>query len=343
MENKKIRYAIIGAGFGRYHHSEALKTVDEAEIVVVCDKHIDRAKECAEIYNIPNVTSDYMEAVTRDDVDAVVVATSDQAHCEVTIAALRAGKHVLCEKPMSLFVDECKQMIKEADKSGKILMVGQVCRYTPAFMKVKELVDSGVIGELFYVESEYAHDYAEIPGVDNWRTDANRDPIIGGACHSIDLLRWIAGNPTEVSAYSNHKVLTSWPVNDCTVAIYKYPNDVIGKVFTSIGCKRNGTLRTCIYGTKGTIICSNSKTTISLFLKREEGDNKEFDQLVAHEIPVEINSHNVRGEHIDFIKAIKNNGQVLTTGREGASTVAVCCATVESAKKGRAVKIEYDF
>lgn len=343
--DKKLRYGLIGAGvFGSIHMTN-LAVMERCEVKAICDKHIESAEKLAEKYGVADVYSDYKELLKRDDIDAVAVVTSDKSHKDIAVDALRAGKHVLCEKPMSLFVDECCDMIKTADETGKVLMVGQICRFAPAFVKAKELVDDGVIGELFYVESEYAHDYSKIPGVDGWRSDADRDPIIGGACHAIDLLRWIAGDPYEVTAYSNHKVLRDWPVNDCTVSLFKFPNDVIGRVFTSIGCKRNYTMRTVLYGDKGTIIVNNTDSHMTVYVECPDGGDTGninlFEHTVGHEIEVSVNNHNVRGEHENFCAAILDGAPLMMTGREGAKTVAVCCAVVESAKSGHAVNIDY--
>ena len=261
------------------------------------------------------------------------------------------GCNVMCEKPMALFTEDCAEMIKASKESGKLLMVGQVCRYAPGFVKAKEMVEAGVIGDLFFAESEYAHDYKEVRGVDDWRVDKDREPVIGGACHAIDLLRWIAGDPVETSAYSNHKMLLDWPVNDATVAIMKFPDNVIGKVFASVGCKRDYTMRTVLYGTKGTIIVDNTSPSLTLYLEKSNkngpfadgffGDGSE--RNIKHLINVSVNSHNVSSEHKMMQDAVVNGAKLLTTGEEGAKTVAVCRAVVESAKTGKAVKINYNI
>ena len=144
-------------------------------------------------------------------------------------------------------------------------------RYNPNFNRAKKMVEAGDIGELVYVESEYAHDYKHSRGYNDWRVSPEREGVIGGGCHAIDFLRWVAGNPTEVTAYSTHKYLMDWPVNDTTIAIYKFPNHVIGKVFCSIGVKRNYTMRTCLYGTKGTIIFESQGKEIRLFQEDHNG------------------------------------------------------------------------
>lgn len=156
---------------------------------------------------------------------------------------MRAGKDVLLEKPMALTMEECEEMLRVKKETGKRLMVGQVARYNNNARTAKKLVEEGAIGDLVYIESEYAHDYMTSRGYDDWRVSPEREGMIGGGCHAVDLLRWIAGNnPEEVHAFSTHKYLLDWPVNDTTIAIFKFPNGVIGKVFCGIGVKRNYTI-----------------------------------------------------------------------------------------------------
>ena len=340
MEQKKINIAVIGcSGMAEGHMYGVTDNSDKACLYGICDIDPERLALRKEKFNLDIAVSDYMELVNDPNVDAAVIVTPDQLHLEMTVAFLRAGKHVLCEKPMALSVSECEEMMRVERETGKKLMIGQVCRCTPAFVQAKELIDSGRIGELFFVESEYAHDYSRIGGHNNWRITPERHGFIGGGCHAVDLLRWIAGNPTEVCAYSNHKCLTSWPVDDATVAIYKFPNNVVGKVFASIGCKRGYTMRSAFYGTKGTIICDNTSPTMQLFENADPNSADDF--TTAKELEININSHNVSEEIRVFIDALISDSEMPVSSIEGASTVAVACATVESAKTGTPVQIKY--
>ncbi|MBR2500036.1 MAG: Gfo/Idh/MocA family oxidoreductase [Clostridia bacterium] len=343
---EKLRLGVIGAGAFSPCHLEGIANVKNAELLAICDINLDNAKQKAEEYHIESVYTDYNELLAREDIDAVTLPLPDQVHKEITIAALRAGKHVLCEKPMSLNLDECKEMVKVARECGKELMVGQVGRYTPAFIKAKKLLDEGAIGELFLIESEYAHDYSHIGGTGGWRVTPEREPIIGGGCHAVDLIRMIAGNPIEVFAMANNKSLKDWPIHDCSMAVMKLPNDVIGKVMTSTGCKRTYTMRSTLYGTKGTIIFDNTSPTISLFKEKFTDDETFKDmsqQSLEIKVPVQVNNHNLGGEVEDFCKCILEGKPVVTSGVEGASTVSVCLAIVESFKTGEKITVDYDF
>jgi len=343
--SKKLRFAVVGIGGMGKAHIQGIKNNELAELAAVCDTNEEFVKQCAEANNLAKGYTDFDEMIANEEIDVVIVCTPDQVHMDYTIKSLKAGKHVLCEKPMAQELSECKAMVAAAKETGMKLMIGQVCRKAPGFMKAKELIEAGTIGDLFFVESEYAHDYARIPGKGGWqwRTDPVklRHPVIGGGCHAIDLLRWLAGNPSEVFAYANRKMLTSWPVDDCTVAIMKFPNDVIGKVMTSVGCKRKYTMRTCLYGSKGTIICDNTSPDIELQLEVVDENNKVTYDI--QKIPVNINNHNVTSEIEELIDCIINDKPVPTDGVEGASTVAVGNAIVESAATGEKVIVDYNF
>ncbi len=348
---KQLRLGVIGAGSFSHTHLDGIASAKNAVAVAICDVRPELARQQAERYGVPNVCKDYKELLARDDIDAITMPLPDQVHAEVAIAALKAGKHVLCEKPMALNLDECQEMIKVAKETGKVLMVGQIGRYTPAFLEAKKIYESGAIGELSLIESEYAHDYSQIGGAQlpdgtPWRMTPDRESIIGGGCHAVDLVRMIAGDPTEVFAYANNKSLTDWPIHDCCVAIMKFPNGAIGKVMNSHGCKRNYTMRSTLYGTKGTVIFDNTSNTISLFKEKFTEDEVfagKTQKVIEIKIPVTVNNHNFAAEVQDFCTAVLENKEIVTDGLNGAKTVKVCLSIVESFNTGEKVKIDYNI
>ena len=333
---KKLVVANIGMKFGMSHVEGAMSY--GAEIVALCDSNEENLRFAGERYNIPEDrwVTDYNDIVNNKDINVVTVAIPDQQHKKVACDLLRAGKNVLCEKPLALTREDLEEIIKTAEESDAKFMVGQICRFTPAFEKAKEIIESGTIGELYFVESEYAHDYMKL--CDDWRADPNRHGVIGGGCHAVDLLRWLAGDPKEVFAYGTHKLLPQVPYDDATIAIMKFDEELAGKVFVSTGCKRDYTMRTVIYGTKGTLICDNTSPTMTLFVTDEEGVTKE-PQIIEDE----VNNHNAAREFAVFADAILNDKPVATDAREGAKTVEVCLSIVEAANTGKIVKPNYEF
>ena len=348
MLTKTLNVGVIGLSMG-LQHVQGIKAVSESHFTLdvdghkipafsvysVCDIDQHLAEEVGREYGIPHVYTDYKDMIADPALDVVLIVTPDQLHREMVENTLAAGKHVLCEKPLAITREDCEAIAAAVEKSDRKFMVGQICRYTPGFRQAKEIIDSGAIGELTFVESEYAHDYGKISST--WRKDPNRNGVVGGGCHAVDLLRWIAGNPEEVVAYGTHKTFKDLtPYADTHVAVLKFPNEVIGKVFVSVSCKRNYTMRSVFYGTKGTIIVDNTSPTMTVF--KEDlfpGMNKE---TMPIEVPVEVNNHNTAGEFREFFDIIVNDQPVETTVYEGANTVVTCMAIYESAATGRAVK-----
>ena len=341
MADKIMNIAVIGCSGMASSHMRGVCAKEGVKLYAICDPAQERLAQRKEEFGVEIAVADYRELVNDPNVDAVVIVVPDKLHLPMTRDFLKAGKAVLCEKPMALTVAECEEMMRIEKETGGKLMIGQVCRFTPAFRKAKELVASGAIGELFFVESEYAHNYDHAKGRDNWRMHPDRDGFIGGACHAVDLLRWIAGDPIETFAYSNHKCLTDWPSNDCTIALFKFPGDVAGKVFGSTGCRRNYTMRSVFYGTEGTIICDNTSPTMQLFQidkTAEDGKGKYTEPQI---IEIDINNHNVTSEFAFFMDALLAGGEMPVKSSEGANTVTACRAAIESAATGKPVQIVY--
>ena len=341
----KVRFAVVGVHSIARHHIDGINKLPQAELVAVCDIHEEYAKKRAAENGLDKYYLDYDQMLADGGFDCVVICTPDQVHAEQAVKALEAGYHVLCEKPLAMKMEDVAAIVDAAKKANKKFMVGQVCRKTPSFIAAKHLVESGELGQLFFVESEYAHNYDIIDDIDGWRRDPVnlRYPIVGGGCHAMDLLRWIAGDPTEVFCYANHIALPHWPVDDCYIAVLKYPNNVIGKVMTSIGCHRPYTMRTVLYGTKGTLVVDNTSTTMTLYrdLTYPKSGDKPTTRYLPTEIPVSINNHNMTAEIEDICNVILNDTAIECDVIQGANTVAVCQAAVKSAATGQPCAPEY--
>jgi predicted dehydrogenase len=333
----KLNVGTIGLRAGHPRHWDGSPLV---ETYGVCDVDEALTQQVAEECGAPLAAIDYRNLVACEDIDIIFVASPDPFHCEHACAAMAAGKHVLCEKPMVMTLEECEQVVRAADETGVKFLVGQVCRFAPGFAMAKRLITQGAIGELFFIESEYAHDYTHIQGVGGWRVDPVRlrHPILGGGCHAVDLLRWIGGNVAEVFAYANRKVLTDWPVDDCTIATLRFAQgDVLGKIFCGVGVKRPYTMRSCFYGTSGTIICDNTSPTIQLASEAWFGHQK------FTTVPVDVASHNKRAEMEQLAQAVLDDTPVELDAREGARTVATCLAAVTSAETHEPISVRNEW
>lgn len=339
MKKKILNVGVISCSDMAQSHMLAVKNHEQAYLAAICDVDEEKLREAGDKMGVEARYTDYRELLRHPGLDAVIIVTPDQLHREMVEESLKVGLHVLCEKPLALLREDLNAIVAASRASDKKLMVGQICRFTPGFAKAKELIDAGELGDIYYVESEYAHDYQAILSENGWRSDPDRNGVVGGGCHAVDLLRWIAGDPIEVTAYANHKMLPIVPYDDCTIAILRFENDVIGKVFVSTGCKRAYTMRSSFYGTKGTVVCDNTSPSITFYKSREEKPA----ELEEREIEVDIANHNTFGEFRAFADAILNDKPVPTDALQGAKTIAACMAIVDSANERRTIAPDYNF
>ena len=343
MATKKLSVGVIGLRMGKLH-AEAVKKFG-AKLGGLCDPDPEKLDTARTELKVPkkNCFSDYRDMLANTELDAVIIASPDMFHREHVHACLEKGLHVMCEKPLALTHEDMVAIIEDVKAHPNCkFMVGQICRFTPAFVKAKELVDAGRIGELYFVESEYAHNYQKMFEGDalNWRVHPDRNGVVGGGCHAVDLLRWIVGSdPYEVFGYGTHKLLPQVPYDDANIAVMKFPNNVMGKVFVSTGCKRNYTMRTLLYGTKGTLIFDNKSPTMQLFEADENGHGSSTPQ----EIEVTLADHNAAAEVAAFCEILLKDKPLEMTVYEGAKTVAACLAIIESTKTGKPTAPNYNF
>ena len=344
MSEKKLGAAVVAVSEG-FRHMNAYLACPDYKLLAVSDPDQARIEARMKQGNITGLrtSNDYHEVLKMDDVDVVSVTSPDYYHAEQSIALLEAGKNVLCEKPMTLDLDEAAAIAETVRKTGKVFMIAHPTRYTASFILAKKMIARGDIGELFMAETEYAHNYRHVGGKNSWRKDKRRDPLLGGGCHAVDLLRWAVDDLLdEAFAYGTKKGLADWPIDfDSYFCLFKFKKGVIGKVMCSTGLSRPYTMRSVFYGTKGTIICDNTSPTMQL--SSVPFYDSPADATPFIDIPVSVNSHNVDAQvqlMADIIlRGAKNTADVV----EGARTVAACAAAIESAHTGKPVKVRNDF
>lgn len=198
----KLKIGIIGVGSISENHIAGYLKRDDCELYAFCDINKERLEEKGEKYGVTRLYTDKDEMLaTCPELDAVSVCTWNCAHAECSIAALKAGKNVLCEKPMAMNAKQAEEMKKAAEESGKLLMIGFVRRYGNDAETVMDFINAGTFGDLYYGKATYLR-RAGAPG--GWFGDKSRSgggPLIDLGVHVIDLSRYLAGNPKPVSVY----------------------------------------------------------------------------------------------------------------------------------------------
>jgi predicted dehydrogenase len=202
MADKKLKVGIIGTGMiATAAHIPAWKDLpDDAELVGVADILEDRAQLVARTYGIPRAYGDWRRMLADLRPDVVSVCSPNAYHKEQTIAAVKAGAHVLCEKPVATSRADAEEMFRAADAAGRVLFVGQSARFTNRSRAAKEIVSAGRLGEIYYAETYFLRRR----GVPTWgqfhmKKHSGGGPVYDLGVHSIDLLFWLMGNPKVVA------------------------------------------------------------------------------------------------------------------------------------------------
>ncbi len=198
-----IKVAVIGVGSISECHLDAYVKNPNAELYAICDINPETLKRQGERYKIPEERRflDYNELLKLEEIDSVSVCTWNSEHAPVTIAALNAGKNVLCEKPMATSVEDANAMLEAAKKSGKHLQIGFVRRFGNDCALICDLVNEGFFGDIYFAKASYLRRNGNPEG---WFGDKSRSgggPLYDLGVHVIDLVRYIEGNKKPVSVY----------------------------------------------------------------------------------------------------------------------------------------------
>jgi predicted dehydrogenase len=207
----------------------------EDELVVIASLHREHAQEMASKMGC-EASDDWRTAVARDDVDAVVICTPPHVHEEIGVAAMRAGKHVLCEKPMTRTVAEAEQLVAVARQTGRTLKCGFNHRHHPAIWEARRLLDKGTIGKPLFARCVYG--ICGRPGYENeWRADpaqAAGGQFIEQGTHAIDLFRWFLGEVAEVACMTGIQYFDKQQMDDNGMAIFRMATGAMASVHSSL-------------------------------------------------------------------------------------------------------------
>ncbi|HDR05347.1 MAG TPA: Gfo/Idh/MocA family oxidoreductase [Candidatus Marinimicrobia bacterium] len=230
-QTKTIRWGMIGCGaVTEIKSGPAFQLAENSELTAVMCRRLDKAGDYAQRHQIPFYTDDTEKLLSREDLDAVYIATPPDSHAYYTQLAAQYGKAIYVEKPMARTFAECKAMLAVTEKAGLPLYVAYYRRALPRFLKIKEILDAGRIGSPRIVTIQlYRPPFpADLEGKANWRTD----PKIAGcgyfcdlAVHTLDILQWLLGKIQSVeSAIANQ--LKIYTAEDTVSARFTFPNDV---------------------------------------------------------------------------------------------------------------------
>ncbi|MBQ3147328.1 MAG: Gfo/Idh/MocA family oxidoreductase [Oscillospiraceae bacterium] len=201
-----VRIGIIGAGNIALRHLEACRIMDDVSVAAICDLNQTLAQSRATEYGIAHIFSDHRELLADPQIDAVSIVTPTFTHGSLVAEALRAGKHVLCEKPPALTYEEALANEQLAKEQGKLLMYGFVCRFHPMYAWLKDYIDAGKVGEIYYAEAYRMQRCSQIGGWFRDKEKCGGGQMMDAAIHQLDILLYYMGYPKvkSVRGYASY-------------------------------------------------------------------------------------------------------------------------------------------
>ena len=336
-----INFGIIGTGVIAKQHVLGVRANKNANLAAVCDIDGEVVNKFAAEYGVDKVYTDYHALLADPEIDAVCICTPSGMHGQMCIDAARAGKHILCEKPIEITTEKLDQLVEEVEKSGVKMVCVFQRRFAPIPVKVKAALDSGVFGKVL-MASAYAKYYRtpEYYASAGWRATWELDgggALMNQGVHGIDLISWLMGGVKKVSAITRTQ-FHNIPVEDAAMAAVEYNNGAIGVIEGSTCAKPAQTTRFEIYCENGSIIFDD-KAIRSWFLNGEqmiEGTGISAKD-VGNDDPTRV-LDNAHGYLVrDLIEAIETNTMPSIGPREGRKAVDTILAIYKSSKEGKEI------
>lgn len=349
----KLKISIIGSGSISESHLHAYEQNTDCQLWAICDVNGERARKTAQQFNIPHVYTDYRELLRDPNIDALSICTWNNTHAEISIAALEAGKHVLCEKPLCKTVEEALLIEEVVRRTGKLLQVGYVRRHAPNIAVLKKFIDAGELGEIYYAKASLLRRLGN-PG--GWFSDKERSgggPLIDIGVHVIDLCWYLMGKPKvkAVTGHTYHKLgnrshienfsfyqaadydAKHNTVEDLANALITFENgaSLMVDVSFSIHARQNSSLIN-IYGEKGG---AEIEPQLSIVTERHN-TILNIDPQISHPGFEFVSSFQNEIDH--FVNSCLGREEPLSPVEDGVEMIKIINAIYESAANGREIR-----
>ena len=319
-----VRWGVLGAGsVARRRVMPAMNALSGCEIAALMVRDLERAEKLARKFGAARFY-DRTDALLADSgVDAVYVSSPVNLHVEHVLAAAAQGKHVLCEKPMALSADECRQMIDACQQADAHLEVCFVLRSWPIYHQIKQTIDAGRLGQLIELRAHLAKWTPRETG--EWRLDPQQGG--GGAfmdvgSHYLDLFRFLAGDIARV-AYMDSSAVFGWQIEESGFALVEFQSGAHGSLSVSCAVPQAGNVLE-IFGTRGSLFLGKELRIVT-----EEGEETS---------PVEFPDY-YSGLLDHFCRCVEEGGEPLASGQDGLRNIEVIQTAYRATREGRILEL----
>jgi predicted dehydrogenase len=349
---KPLHVGLIGSGFISSIHCEALRSVPYTEILAVTSATETHAKAFAERHGIPHWFTDFRKMYEMPNLDVVVLGLPNDLHCEATVLAAAADKHIICEKPLCLNLAEADLMIDACRRAKVKLMYAEELCFTPKYVRLKQLIDEGALGTIHLVKQAEKHDGPHAA----WFWDSKRSG--GGVtmdmgCHAVEFFRWLLGGPNGgkasiKSVYADmgtyvHGDKTNG--DDCSNLIFKLEGDVTAIAEESWSKPGGMDDRAEVYGNEGVAYADLLRgNAIHAYSKKGYGyavEKAGATQGWTFPIYEEAWNYGFPQEMAHFLDCIRNDKRPLCTGDDGKAVLEAVFAAYTSAGQGRRIDLPF--
>lgn len=332
-----MRVAIIGSGLQCQRRAPTVKQ-SGCSLVVIASRTKEHAEKAAATFGC-EASTDWRRLVDRPDLDVIVVCTPPHLHAQISIAAMRAGKHVLCEKPLTKTVEEAEEMLATARSTGRVLKCGFNHRHHPAIRDAKAELDKGSLGSVMFLRCRYG--ICGRPGFEKeWRADVNQaagGQFIEQGTHAIDLFRWFGGEVKQVSCMTANAYFKEQPMEDNGAALFRMQSGAIAVLHTSLTEWKNR-FSFEVFGTDGYLAVDGlgaSYGTESLAVGKKDF----FAPFESRVIEYRGGDISWRDEWNEFLRAIKEGRSPLGDAHDGLAAMRIAEAAYTSEAKKSVIEI----
>ncbi len=347
---KDIGIGVIGVGMGSTMFP--LNQIEDSRFEVrgICCTHTHKLKELDKKWGFGFYTTDYKELIRRKGIDVIGVYSPDHLHYEHCKEALKAGKHVVCTKPLTNNLDNAIELVKLVKETGLKFLVGQTMRYDPQFVAAKKFFNDGELGRILFAEAHYVHDLRPVFELTPWRLSSPQDFMYGGVCHPVDILRWFLGDIEEVHAYGGKGKLTDdYPLMDNFTLNVKFTNGTIGRILGLYGVIEppEPMMKLALYGDKMNVVATysdNKGGELSVVYDKIEY-RPVSTMCFPPELGVDVYGHTktVLRYMKHFEECIVNDLEPVSSVIDGAKTISTGHAAWKSIESERSEKVLNEF
>jgi predicted dehydrogenase len=344
----RTRVGLIGTGFIGDIHAAAFKNVPEAEVVAVASPPPGQAKAFARERGIPKAYEDYRDLLALKEVDVVTLGIPNHLHAQVAVDAAKAGKHVICEKPLCRTLEEADRMIDACRKAGVLLMYAEELCFAPKYVRARQLVEEGALGRVFLVKQSEEHFGPHMP----WFWDVEQSGggvLLDMGCHSIEYARWVFGKPKVKSVLASlgtyvHGDKTKG--EDHSLCIVEYEGGKVALAENS-WAKPGGVDDRCEICGSGGFTRADLLRGSALLTYSEPGYGYAVEKAATTQgytftMFEEIWNYGFPQEMAHFIRCVQGKETPIEAGEDGREVLKIICAAYESAGTGRRIEWPYE-